>query len=310
MTLSFSSLKLSFALKLAFLLSFWELLELTFNLPYLKWIYFTSLVVLVPYTDYISKKSRRRIKAIMIAIVLFVLILLLFYSDYSIFNLLNLDISTSALSMIFILLLVFFAVRFYRDSLKRIISLSLLSLISSLSYLSVEMAVSLKISSLIFVVILANILTKYIHPYSIRKETVKSVTLYKQLNEELYDLLLKQLHEEKILSKAGIIVSTNLMSKRIKENNELLEDLTIEEILTIENKLTVYYDFLLNNIQLGKLNKESKQNLYSIFIGKEVLLTEDMSNEEKTSIYTVKHILDLKQDEKRLFKQIETEEDN
>ena len=304
-TLSFSSLKISFALKLAFLLSFWEAIELMFNLPYLKWLYLTSLVVLVPYTDYISVKSRRRIKAIMIALVLFVLFLLIFYGDHSIFTLLNLDISKSTISLVFVLLIVLFAVRFYRDSLKRIISLSLLSLVSALRYMSVEMAVYLKVVSLILVVIVANILTKYIWPYSIRKETVNGVSLFKQLNEELYDLLLKQLHEEKTLSKAGIIVSSNLMSERINENNELLEDSTIEEILSVENKLTIYYDFLFNNIQLGKLNKEAKQNIYNIFKGKDVILTEDMSDEEKTCIYTTKYILDLKQDEKRLFKQIE-----
>ena len=308
--LSFSSLKFSFALKLAFLISFWELLQLVFNLPYLKWLYFTSLVVLVPYTDKISKKTKRRIKAVMIAVVLFVLIMVLFYSDYSIFNLLNLDISKSTISLVFVLLCVFMAVRFYRDSLKRIVSLSLLSLVSALSYMPVEMAISLKISSLICVVILANILTKYVRPYSIRKETLKSVTLYKQLNEELHELLLKQLHEEKTLSKAGIIVSSNLIHKRIKENNELLEDMTIEEISGVENRLTIYTDFLFNNIQLGKLNEQSKQRVYDILIGKEVLLTEDISNEERTSIYTAKHILDLKQDEQRLFKQIENMEES
>lgn len=305
--LSFSSLKFSFALKLAFLLSFWELLELMFNLPYLKWIYFTSLVVLVPYTDYISVKSKRRIKAIMIAIVIFILIMLIFYSDYSIFNLFNLDISTSTLTMIFVLLCVLFAVRFYRDSVKRIVSLSLLSLISAISYLPAQIAVSLKISSLIIVVILANILTKYIYPYSIRKETVKSLTLYKQLNEEIYELLLKQLHVENIIPKAGVIVSSSLMSKRINENNELLEDLTIEEISNIENKLTIYYDFLLNNIQIGKLNKETKQKILGMLTKNEVIQTEDMSYEEKTSLYTARYILDLKQDEKRVFKQIENE---
>ena len=305
--LSFSSLKFSFAFKLAFLMSFWELLELIFNLPYLKWLYFTSLVVLVPYTDYISTKSKRRIKAIMIAIVLFMLIVLLFYSDYSIFNLLNVDISTSTISLIFILLSVFFAVRYYRDSVKRIVSLSLLSLITALQYMPVGIAVYLKISSLIFVVILANILTKYVFPYSIRKETVKSVSLYKQLNEELHDLLLKQLKQEKIISKEGIIASSNLMNKRIEENNELLEDLTIEEISSIENKLTVYYNFLLNNIQIGKLNKQLKQNIYDILTKKEVTLTKDMRNEEKTNIYTTKYILNLKKDEKRLYNQLKTE---
>ncbi|MBQ6220806.1 MAG: hypothetical protein IJJ47_13825 [Methanosphaera sp.] len=217
--LSFSSLKFSFAMKLAFLLSFWELLQLMFNLPYLKLLYFTSLVVLVPYTDYISVKTKRRIKAIMIAIVLFILIMIVFYGNYSILNLLNLNISTSTITMIFLLLLVFLAVRYYRDSLKRIISLSLLSLISSVSYLPVQIAVSLKISSLIFVVILANILTKYIKPYSISKETIKSIKIYKQYNEELHELLLKQLKEEKTIPKAGLIASSNLVYKRIKENN-------------------------------------------------------------------------------------------
>ena len=127
------------------------------------------------------------------------------------------------------------------------------------------------------------------------------------MNEEIYELLLKQLHVENILPKAGVIVSSSLMSKRINENNELLEDLTIEEISNIENKLTIYYDFLLNNIQIGKLNKETKQKIYEMLIGKEVIQIEDMSYEEKTSIYTARYILDLKQDEKRVFKQIENE---
>ena len=306
--ISFSSLKISFALKLAFLISFWELLEIAFNLPYLKWLYFTSLVVLVPYTDYISKKSKRRIKAILIAIGLFILILLLFYGDYSILNLLNLDISNSTITIIFLLLLVLFAVRYYRDSVKRIASLSLLSLITALHYMPIHVAVYLKITSLIFVVILAYILTKYVRPYSIRNETIHNLSLYKQLNEELHDILLKQLKQEKIISKAGIIVSSNLMTTCIKETNEILEDLTIEDLSNIENQLTVYYDFLLNNFQIGTLNRQSKQYIYDILTGKDVTLTEDISYEEKINIYTAKHILNLKQDEKRLFKDIENKE--
>ena len=306
--LSFSSLKVSFALKLAFLMSFWELIGLVFNLPYLKWLYFTSLVVLVPYTEHISIKSKRRIKSIIIAIGLFILIMILFYSDYSILNLLNLDISTSTISTIFILLFVLFAVQYYRDSVKRIVSLSVLSLITSLHYMPIEIAVSLRISSLIVVIILANILTKYVRPYSVRKETIKSLNLYKQLNEELHDLLLKQLKQENIISKAGTIVSSNLMIKSIKENNELLEDMTIEELSNIENLLTVFYDFLLNNIQIGKLNNQSKQKIYDLLTRKEVILTEDMNYEEKISIHTTKQILTLKQDEKKLFEQIKKDE--
>lgn len=309
-SLSFSSLKFSFAFKLAFLMSFWELLGLVFNLPYLKWLYFTSLVVLVPYTDYISMKSKRRIKAMMIAVVLFIVIMLLFYSDYSIFNLLNLDISESTISIGFILLLLLFAVYYYRDSVKRIVSLSLFSLLTSIQYMPFVIAVYLKISSLIFVVILANILTKYVMPYSIRKETIKSVTLYKQFNEELHDLLLNQLKQEKIIPKAGLIASSDLMNNRIEENNDYLEDLTIKEISSIENKLTVYYNFLLNNIQIGKLNKQSKQNIYDLLTRKKVILTEDMNYEEKINIYTTKYILNLKEDEERLFKQIENEKDD
>ena len=114
--------------------------------------------------------------------------------------------------------------------------------------------------------------------------------------------------QEKIISKAGIIVSSNLMTKCIKENNEILEDLTIEDLSNIENQLTVYYDFLLNNFQIGTLNRQSKQYIYDILTGKDVTLTEDISYEEKINIYTAKHILNLKQDEKRLFKDIENKE--
>ena len=75
--------------------------------------------------------------------------------------------------------------------------------------------------------------------------------------------------------------------------------MTIEEISSIENRLTIYNDFLLNNIQIGILSKESKQKIYDILKGKEVIPTEDMNNEEETSIHTAIHILDLKTEEKR-----------
>ena len=44
--------------------------------------------------------------------------------------------------------------------------------------------------------------------------------IYKQLNEKLHDLLLKQLKQERIISKEAIILSSNLVFKSIKENNE------------------------------------------------------------------------------------------
>ena len=65
--------------------------------------------------------------------------------------------------------------------------------------------------------------------------------------------------------------------------------------------ITILCDFLLNNIQIGKLNKKSKKSIFNILTGNEVNVTEDMCYEEKLTIYITKHILYLKQEEERLL---------
>lgn len=307
-SLSFSSFGVSFAIKLASLISFWELLGMLFDLPYVKWLYFSSLALLIPYADDASEKSKIRIIATVIGVILFVVVLMALFSDYSIFNLLNINVSSSLISVVFILLLVLLLLLFFKDQLRRTIITTLLSLMMALKYINPVMAISLKLLWLFVAVIVAYVLTMYVMPYSIRKETIKTLNICEKINDKLVDLLKNQSKQEETLSKAGLIVSSNVINGHISSNNITLQDSTIKELNVVQKSIAVLCDFLLNNIQIGKLNQKSKESIYNILSLKEVDVTEDMCYEEKLSIYTTKHILNLKQEEEQLLSNLNKEE--
>ncbi|RAP45493.1 MAG: hypothetical protein BZ135_05715 [Methanosphaera sp. rholeuAM6] len=307
-SLSFSSFGVSFAIKLASLISFWELLGMLFDLPYVKWLYFSSLALLIPYADDASEKSKIRIIATVIGVILFVVVLMALFSDYSIFNLLNINVSSSLISVVFILLLVLLLLLFFKDQLRRTIITTLLSLMMALKYINLVMAISLKLLWLFVAVIVAYVLTMYVMPYSIRKETIKTLNICEKINDKLVDLLKNQSKQEETLSKAGLIVSSNVINGHISSNNITLQDSTIKELNVVQKSIAVLCDFLLNNIQIGKLNQKSKESIYNILSLKEVDVTEDMCYEEKLSIYTTKHILNLKQEEEQLLSNLNKEE--
>ena len=303
--LSFSSLEVSFALKLAFLISLWELLGLFFGLPYVKWLYFSSIALLKPYSEDVREKSKIRIKATIYGVILFVVVVMVFFSDYSIFNLLNISISESLILTSFLLLLVLIVLIYFKDTIKRTSLMTLLALTLALRYIDFGMAISLRFLWLMAVAVVANVLSRYIMPYSIRKETSITLNICRKVNDNLIDLLKKQVMQEKTLSKSGLIVTSNVISRHVKSNNKSLQDSDIEKINKIQDNLTILCDFLLNNIQIGKLNKKSKKSIFNILTGNEVNVTEDMCYEEKLTIYITKHILYLKQEEERLLNDLQ-----
>ena len=183
--------------------------------------------------------------------------------------------------------------------------MTLLALTLALRYIDFGMAISLRFLWLMAVAVVANVLSRYIMPYSIRKETSITLNICRKVNDNLIDLLKKQVMQEKTLSKSGLIVTSNVISRHVKSNNKSLQDSDIEKINKIQDNLTILCDFLLNNIQIGKLNKKSKKSIFNILTGNEVNVTEDMCYEEKLTIYITKHILYLKQEEERLLNDLQ-----
>lgn len=302
--LSFSSLEVSFALKLSFLISLWEMFGLLFGLPYVKWLYYSSIALLKPYSEQVTKKSKLRFKATFYGVTMFVVVVIAFFSDYSIFNLLNISISKSVILTVFLLLLALIVLIYFKDTLRRTSFLTLFALTLALQYIDWNMAISIRVLWLIGVAVVVNVLSRYIMPYSIRKETMITLNICSKVNDNLIDLLKKQLMQEKILSKAGLIVSSNVISRHVKSNNRSLQDSNIERINKIQDNIAIYCDFLLNSIQIGKLDKKAKENIFNILEGNEVNDSDDMCYDEKLSINITKHILKFKQEEERLLNNI------
>ena len=114
----------------------WEVLTLLFNLPFTKWLFFVTVSMMVPYIDDMAYTAKKRIQATFLGIFIFAILLI---------ALPFIPVSKGTMIFIVVVTCLFIFVWKIKDRLIRNTATTLMSVMTSLSYINAPDAITLKI---------------------------------------------------------------------------------------------------------------------------------------------------------------------
>ncbi len=284
-SLSLRSVKFSFALKMAILLTFWEVLTVMFNLPFTKWLYFATIPLMVPYIDDMANSAKERIKGTLGGAAIFILLVII--APY-------LPISSELLTLLVVISCM--AVMIFNLKRKLIVTVvsTVMSVTVVLSYIAPGIAISLKVLWVIVASVLSVALNYFFLPYSVEKESENNLKARYELNAESINLLKDACGEGNSSKKTSLIVMSNMCGENIEitdENKSLFE---------LQIKITDISNFILNYICKNDVSNDFKKNLIDI-IDNGADVGDHLENKDKIILYSAGYLMDLYKEEKTYF---------
>lgn len=262
---SFKSPKFTFAFKMAFALTLWEVLTLMFNLPYTKWLYFATIPMMLPYINDFSDSAKSRVKGTFVGVFIFGLIVL---------TVPHIPLSLNILVMAIFVICMFGMIYNLGSIFQMTIFTTIISVMVSLMYISIPEAMTLKILWIVVAVIVISFVNFGFLPYSVEKETENNLKLLFKFNEQSINLIKSRCMDEETFNKTTLLVVSNL----IRENIELTEDNM--EISQIQGRICDICNFILNFMYLHEFSDNAKQKIIGIICaGEEVGGTSDIFEE-------------------------------
>ncbi|OPF52794.1 hypothetical protein BH721_05915 [Clostridium baratii] len=239
--LNINSLDCNFSVKVALAVSIPLFFIELFNIPNGKWIIITIYVLLQPLSDDTIIKTKKRIKGTIIAVSVFILI----------FRILNINIPES----LFLFVLMFFY--FYaKDYYIKVIFTSLLALSVNLSNYSLEILSTTRFTFIIVGSIIALLVNKYLLPYTKlhHKNSLKDkyLILSNSLTNELCNLVDGNINEDRLIKLA---LHSNLIESKLLLLANNLNDSSLKNIITSENKIIKSIRFSILNIYSSKIKR-------------------------------------------------------
>jgi len=166
--------------------------------------------------------------------------------------------------------------RFYRSMFT-----SILSVIVSLMYIPLQLALPLKLVWTSVALVTCGIFSFIIMPYSIEKESIINIKLYQKLNNKLISLI-----KEKCLGndieKSRLIILSNLISENIEENN----------LHKIQREVNELANIILNYMEINNIRKDTKEDIIKIMNNKEVDFTKTNTNNQ-ILLNSIKYLINL-----------------
>jgi hypothetical protein len=278
------SIKFSFALKMGLIMSLWQTIGFLFNLPYIKWLYFTSITAILPYTNDLFNRYKTRIKATILGIIIFL-------SSIIIFDLMKYKPSNLVFGIIIVITIYLIILnsdnRFYRSTFT-----SILSIIISLMYIPLKLALPLKLIWTSVALITCGIFSFIIMPYSIGKESIINMGLYQKLNNKLISLIKEKCLGNNI-EKSRLIILSNLISENIEDN----------KLHKIQREVNELANIILNYMEINNIKKDIKEDIIKILNNKEVDFTKTNINNQ-ILLNSIKYIINLNKKTKKTLKSI------
>ena len=208
---TFRSVKFVFAFKMAVIMLLWEVLTMLFNLPVTKWLFFVTVSMMVPYIDDMAYTAQKRIQATFIGVFIFSIILLAMPV---------IPISQRAVIFIVVVICLFVFVWKIKDRLIRNTATTLMSVMTSLSYIDAPGAILLKILWVIVGVAAVSLFNFKFLPYSVEKETRNNLKICYHLNENSIDLIRQKCHGGNAENKTTLFVSESIVRENIQVNDD------------------------------------------------------------------------------------------
>lgn len=282
---SFRSVKFTFAFKMALVLTLWEILTLIFNLPYTKWLYFSTIPLMLPYVDDMYNTARERVKGTFVGVLIFALIFVAM--PY-------VPISSHLLIMAVFFISLFGMVSTIENKYQMSIFSTIISVMVSLMYISPAMAFPLKIIWIIVAVIVVSIVNYGFLPYSVEKETMNNLKIRSKLNNQSVDLIKQKALNNDSKNKSAILVLSNV----VRENIEVTDE--NEEVYILQDKITNISNFILTYMDVNEVSDNVKKEIIKI-IDENETFDENHNINELIMLHSTKYVVELLSKEKMEF---------
>lgn len=285
--LSFKSAKFTFAFKMAFVLTLWEVLTLIFNFPYTKWLFFASISLMVPYIDDIARTARNRIGGTLIGVFCFALIMIAMpYIPIPNYLLIAAVLFLGIVGIIFS----------FKNRLVLLSFTTLLSVTVSLMYITPPEAIELKILWVAVAVIVVSFINYGFLPYSVEKQTKNNLKTSYILNKKFLDLIKSKCMGEASINKTALLVVSNI----IHENIEITDK--NKELYRIQSEIRGISNFILAYMDIYDLSPQIKRKMIKI-IEEEDSFNNDFDDGESAVLFSLNYVVQQFNKEKELIKQ-------
>ena len=284
---SFRSVKFVFAFKMAVIMLLWEVLTMLFNLPFTKWLFFVTVSMMVPYIDDMAYTARKRIQATFIGVFIFAIILIAMPV---------IPISQRAVIFIVVIICLFVFVWKINDRLIRNTSTTIMSVMTSLSYIDAPKAILLKILWVIVGVGAVSLFNFKFLPYSVEKETRNNLENCYRLNEKSIDLIRQKCHGGNAEFKTTLFVSESIVRENIQVNDDN------RELYNLQFMISNLCNFILSYLDVNGCSDELNNNLLDI-IDKDDDANEDLELKESVMAWSMRYAMDMFKKERELILQ-------
>ena len=284
---SFRSVKFVFAFKMAVIMLLWEVLTMLFNLPFTKWLFFVTVSMMVPYIDDMAYTARKRIQATFLGIFIFTIVLLAMPI---------IPISKGEVIIAVVVICLFVFVWKIKDRLIRNTATTLMSVMTSLSYIKAPDAIALKILWVIVGVGAVSLFNFKFLPYSVEKETRNNLEICYHINEKSIDLIRQKCHGGNVANKTNLFVSESIVRENIQVNDDN------KELYNLQFMISNLCNFILSYIDVNGCSDELNNILLDI-IDKDADANEDLDLKESVMVWSMRFVMDMFKKEEKLILQ-------
>lgn len=282
---SFRSVKFTFAFKMAFTLTLWEILTLMFNLPFTKWLYFATIPLMLPYVNDMAYTAMTRLKGTFIGVFIFALIIIAM--PY-------IPISSNSLMLAVLIICMVGMVYKLEDKLILTVFTTIMSVMTALMYITPDMAIELKLLWVCVAAVVVTAINYLFLPYSVEKETKNNLNARYKLNGESIGLIKENCHSTVSSKKTSLLVVSNILAENVEitdENRTLFE---------LQGKITDICNFILTYMDKYPLSEDFKDNLVDI-IDNGAMVNNKLDNKDKIILNSINYVNDLFKIEKNYF---------
>ena len=284
---NFRSVKFVFAFKMAVIMLLWEALTMLFNLPFTKWLFFVTVSMMVPYIDDMAYTARKRIQATFLGIFIFAIILIAMPV---------IPISKRAVIIIVVVICLFVFVWKIKDRLIRNTATTLMSVMTSLSYIAAPNAITLKILWVIVGVGAVSLFNFKFLPYSVEKETRNNLQNCYLINEKSIDLIRQKCHGGDAEDKTTLFVSEAIVRENIQVNDDN------RKLYNLQFMISNLCNFILSYIDVNGCSEELNNNLLDI-IDNNANVNESLDLKESMMAWSMRYATDMFKKEQELILQ-------
>jgi hypothetical protein len=203
-------------------------------------------------------------------------------------------ISKRALIIIVVVICLFVFVWKIKDRLIRNTATTLMSVMTSLSYINAPDAITLKILWVIVGVAAVSLFNFKFLPYSVEKETRNNLENCYLLNEKAIDLIREKCLGDNAESKTNLFVSEAIVRENIQVNDGN------RELYNLQVMISNLCNFILSYLDVNGSSDELNHNLLDI-IDNDADANEDLDLKESVMAWSMRYAMDMFKRERKLI---------